>query len=398
VFANTDVVQTGNGNEQGPYTLDSVRGLVFEGNTTTWVSGAPTFGKIHDSSIRSSHFTRNATNQNTPGAVHCTTLDFAYRVSVIGNLWDVIGGPITNTTRNDGETILSEGGGANRTENYGTVGSATATTMTDPSNTLNMDPFGTGSIPEDYGITIVAGKGAGQMRHIVSYANNTATVDHAWDSIPDGTSRYATSVFGLEQALIEGNTLSQNPRGIWLYNSSMRDIDVIGNTISEGGGIYVRVYQNLSSKYFTPIYGVLIKGNQISNTTRNWMSYINVVLTNGDGIAFGTGTIGIEVRNNTITANRPNVYSSTEEYASTEGMTARMPLESGGYYESTTIPRLLGTIFDSNTCNYCDVAVRLGTGANGTVINNTKLLGTPVLYTDTSSVPSGETSTATVVR
>ena len=135
VFANTDVVQTGNGNLQGPYTFDNDRGLVFEGNSTTWVSGAPTFGKIHDSSIRSSHFSRNATNQNTPGAVHSLTLDFAYRVSVIGNLLDVIGGPITNTTRNDGETILTEGGGANRTENNGTVKSATTTTMTDTANT-----------------------------------------------------------------------------------------------------------------------------------------------------------------------------------------------------------------------------------------------------------------------
>ena len=132
----------------------------------------------------------------------------------------------------------------------------------------------------------------------------------------------------------------------------MRDVDVVGNILSESGGIYVRSYQNLSAGYFNAIYGVSIKGNQISNTTRNWMSYINIVMTSGDGIAFGTGTIGIEVRSNTITANRPNVYSTQEEYASTEGMTARMPLESGGYYESTSIPKLLGTIFDSNTCNY----------------------------------------------
>jgi hypothetical protein len=400
VIANTDIVQTGNSNLQGPFTFDNDRGLVFENNSTTWVTGAPTFGKIHDSSIRSSHFSRNATNQNTPGAVHSLTIDFAYRVSIIGNLLDVIGGPITNTTRNDGETILTEGGGANRTENNGTVKSATATTMTDTANTLNVDPFGYGSIPEDLGIAIVSGKGAGQMRHIVAYssATGTATIDRAWDSIPDATSRYASSVFGLEQGLIEGNTLSQNPRGIWLYNTSMRDVDVVGNILNENGGVYVRSYQNLSTGYFNAIYGISIKGNQISNTTRNWMSYINVVMTNGDGIAFGTGTIGIEVRNNTITANRPNVYSAQEEYASTEGMTARMPLESGGYYESSTIPKLLGTIFDSNTCNYCDVAVRIGTGSNGTVINNTKLLGTPVLFTDTSVVGSGEKSTATVVR
>ncbi len=59
---------------------------------------------------------------------------------------------------------------------------------------------------------------------------------------------------------------------------------------------------------------------------------------------------------------------------------------------------MLGTIFNGNTCTYCDVAVRIGTGANGTSILNTRLPGSTTLYTDTSYVPSGEKSTGTVVR
>jgi hypothetical protein len=173
---------------------------------------------------------------------------------------------------------------------------------------------------------------------------------------------------------------------------------VVANTISEGGGIYMRSYQNVGTKIITPIYTVLVKDNRVSDSSRQWMAYINIVQVNNDGSAFGTGTIGIEVRNNFVTANVPNFYSTEEEYAGTEGMKAYMPLETFGFYESTTIPRVLGTIFTGNTCTNCDVAVRLGTGSTGTTIVNQHLVNSPVLSTDTSSVPTGELSTATVIR
>ena len=90
-------------------------------------------------------------------ATHQFVMDFAYRTEIIGNTFDVTNGPITNTNRNDGETLLTEGGGGNRTENYGTVRSATSNTLTDPNNVINVNPFGTG-LPENYGVAIVSGR------------------------------------------------------------------------------------------------------------------------------------------------------------------------------------------------------------------------------------------------
>ena len=81
------------------------------------------------------------------------------------------------------------------------VASATADTITDPNNTINVNPFGTG-LPENYGVAIVSGTGAGQSRDVISYSNYTMQVDHPWDVIPDSTSHYATFVWGLEKALI----------------------------------------------------------------------------------------------------------------------------------------------------------------------------------------------------
>jgi hypothetical protein len=401
VVRNSDFQQDGNRNQQGPYTLNNSAGVVFENNTTTWTTGAPAFVRLHDSHVHANRFTRNAANQNVGGAVHSMAIDFAYRSSIVGNTFDVAGGPILATDRNDGETILSEAGGAQRTENLGTVASATPLTLTDPGNTLLMDPFGTGVTPETYRVAIVAGKGAGQMRRVVSYAASTRTmsIDHAWDVVPDGSSRYATAVMGLEKTLIKGNTLSQNPRGIWLYFSALHDVDVIGNVISEGGGIYLRAQHDIPSRAFTPMYGVLISGNRISNTTGHWMSHINAVVVNLDGSAFGTSIIGLEIRRNELTANRPNVQSLyKEDHADTEGFTANMNIEAHGTIDDSPIPRLLGVIYTGNTCTNCDVAVRLGTGDVGTTVLGTRLVNGGTLYTDTPSFQSRQTSVGTVVR
>ena len=398
VIAGSDFVQTGSINHQGPYILNDAAGLVFEGNTTQWVEGAPTFGRVHDSYVQGNRFTRDGSAQNLPGVVHSLTIDFAHRIAVVGNTFDVINGPINSAGRNDGETILTEAGGAQRTENIGTVGSATSQTLTDTTNTLVTDPFGYGYIPENYGVAIVGGKGAGQTRRVVAYANGTVTVERAWDVVPDGSSKYATFVWGLEKSLIKGNILSQNPRGIWLYQAAVRDVDIIGNTITEGGGIYLRSYQNLAAKRFIPIYNVLIAQNTVKNTTGLWMSYVNAVFVNSDARAFGIANLGIEMRANQVTANIPNRSSQSEEYANTEGYMNMMRVENYSGYESSPVPRMLGTILMRNSCTNCDVAVRVGTGAGGTSILDTQLFSCPVLWSDSPTTSSGERSVGTVVR
>ena len=398
VVAGCDFLQAGSVSHQGPYILNGSAGLVFQNNTTQWVDGAPAFGRVQDSLIQGNRFTRDGRTQNAQGTVHSLTIDFAHRIAVVGNTFDVAYGPITNKTRNDGETILTEAGGAVRTENLGSVASATAMTLSDPNNTLLADPFGNGYAPENYGIAIVAGKGAGQTRRMVAYAHPVATIERPWDVVPDSTSRYASFVWGLEKSLIKDNQLSQNPRGIWLYHAAVRDVDIVGNQISEGGGIYLRSYQNLGAKSFMPIYNVLVANNTVSNTTKNWMSYINAVFVNSDARAFGIANLGLEVRRNRITGNVPNQSSQTEEYANTEGFMNMMRVENYGGYESSPMPRMLGSILQGNTCTTCDVAVRVGTGAGGTTVLGTQLVNTPALWTDWATTSTPEKSTGTVVR
>jgi hypothetical protein len=297
-------------------------------------------------------------------------MDFAYRMAIIGNTWDVINGPITNIYRNDGETLLTEGGGGNRTENEGTVASATINTITDPNNTINVNPFGTG-LPENYGVAIVSGTGAGQNREVISYSNSTMQVDHAWDVIPDSTSHYATFVWGLEKTLIEGNTLIGNPRGIWLYQSATRDVDISNNTITNGGGIYLRTEQQSVNgvKQFDPMYNVRIQDNTISNDDAVWMSYVDSLFVIKDKTNFGTADTGVEIRNNSLMANTPNVTTSLEDRVTQEGFMNLMYSEaSGGQFRK--VPMVLGTIFQGNSCLNCNTAFVIGTGDYGIVLVN----------------------------
>lgn len=378
VVAGSDFIQPKNPDVNGPMVVSGSSGLVFVGNNIVFAHGAPHFSKVHDAYITKNRFTRDARdNQNSKSITHSLTMDFAHRIAVVGNTFDVLGGPITNKFRNDGETLLTEGGGGRRTENLGTVASATATTLSDPTNKIVVTPFAAGQIPENYGVAIVGGRGAGQSRRVTAYTQGTLTVDKPWDMVPDTTSRYSTFVWGLEKSLIKGNTLVQNPRGIWLYQTAIREVDIVDNTMTEGGGIYLRSAQNLKSRLFVPMFGVRIAGNNITNTTKQWRSYISVMFVRMDEQDFGIGTVGVEVRNNILQANSPNLTMPQEESGGAEGFINRMHAEGPTQALSKNQTRLLGTIFQNNQCIGCEVGVIVRDGAKGTVQDGNVVIATP---------------------
>jgi hypothetical protein len=378
VVMGSDFIQPKNPDDNGPYVLGGCGGLVFVGNTTTFANGSPNFPRVHDAYVANNRFTRDARdNQNSKGVIHSFAMDFAHRIAVVNNTFDVLDGPIVNKFRNDGETLLTEGGGGRRTENLGTVAAATATTLSDPGNKLNVTPFTAGVIPENYGVAIVGGKGAGQSRRVTAYAAGTMTVDRAWDVLPDTHSRYATFVWGLEKSLLKNNTLTQNPRGIWLYQTAVREVDIVGNTFNEGGGIYLRSAQNLKSRLFVPMYGVRIANNNIRNTTKQWRSYISVMFVRMDEPDFGMGTIGVEVRGNSVQANSPNLLMPQEESGGAEGFVNRMHAEGPTQALSKNQTRLLGTIFQNNKCIDCEVGFIVRDGAKGTVQDGNLVIAAP---------------------
>jgi parallel beta-helix repeat protein len=398
VVRNSEFLQTGSLGAPGAVHAAENTGLVFVGNRISFMNDTGTnFDHVRDAFVSGNTWSRDAIYKNDPGVVHTITLNFAHRFALVGNTFTTVNGPL-DRVKNDGETILSEGGGARRTESLGSVSRATATSLTDSSGTVNPNARVNGALPENYGIAIVAGKGMGQTRRVVAFTAGTFSIDTPWAVTPDSTSRYAAAVWGLEKTLIKGNTLTNNRSGIWLYSTAVRDMEINGNTLQENGGILIRSFQQVNQSWFSPIYNVRVVGNKISNTKGYYPSYLSVFFANNDGLAYGTAHIGVELRNNQIVANQPNIsFSHYIGPAGAEGYMNQMSV-SNSTYVASTLPRVLGTVFQQNSCNYCSTAVRLGTGAIGTMLADTQLLLSDKLWTNQPTSSSTDLAAVTWVR
>jgi len=397
VVRDSDFMQPGGIDAPGAVHMSGNAGLSFVGNTVSFLNNTGSnFDRVHDAHIQGNTWTRDASRQSDPGVVHTVTVNFAHRIALVGNSFTTINGPV-DQAKNDSETILTEGGGPSRTESLGTVAAATATALFDPAGSVHPNALQDGALPENYGVAIVAGKGAGQTRRVTEFKSGTYTVDRAWDVAPDASSRYAAAVWGIELALIKGNTLTHNPRGIWLYSTAAREVEIVGNTMVENGGILVRAFQSVAQNWFSPIFNVRVDGNTISNSTRRYMSNVGIHFANVDGLAVGTSHIGVEVRRNGLTANEPNLTVSYFGHAAIEGYINQMNVQARTY-EATTMPRLLGTIHQSNTCARCATAFRLSTGAAGTMLFDNSLVESGALWMNSRTTTSDEVARDTRVR
>jgi hypothetical protein len=136
----------------------------------------------------------------------------------------------------------------------------------------------------------------------------------------------------------------------------------------EGGGIYLRSAQNMKDKLFTPMFGVRISDNRIVNTKAQWRSYIAVMFVRMGEEDFGVGTTGVEIKNNFLVANTPNLTQYGEESGEIEGFVNRMRVEDSGNAQTKYQTRLLGTIFQNNHCNGCNANILVREGTKATVL------------------------------
>ncbi len=380
-------------------------GLVFQGNFVSFFNGVGThLDRVRDAYIQGNSWARDASRQAERGAVvtHTITVNFSHRIAIVGNKFEAVNGWVKETD-NDSETILTEGGGAARTEGLGEVltGSAdsiTVATDADMDRALRAARLpNNGPLRDNVSIAIIAGKGAGQSRTVRDVAARTINVNQAWEVVPDSTSRFATAVWGLEKALLKNNRLTQNPRGIWVYSTAARELDIVGNEMIENGGIYIRSFQAAAKNWFSPLYNIRIEGNTVSNSRieSDYASNVAVHLSTNDSQPLGISHIGVEVRNNVLTANVPNRVDSA---TGVEGFMNLLNSYSTTYSPGS-VPQLLGTVFQGNTCTNCETGFRLGTGVAGTVLWNNLVSG-GVLWTNTTTVnfPSGSVATGALVK
>ena len=385
----------GDGASPGALHLASNAGLHLARNRFTFFDGIGTnLDRTSDAYVAGNRWLRDADRRRPAGVVHVMTINFAHRIAIVGNRFDAVGRPLAGDT-NDGETILTEGGGPSRTEGLGRVVAAGPDSLTDPQARVHPNVPVEGSLPENFGIAIVAGTGAGQSRRVTAFAGGTFTVDRPWDVVPDASSRYATALWGLERALIKDNELRNQPRGIWLYSTAVREVDIVGNRLDDSGGILVRAFQKLAERAFTPVFNVRIDGNRIRNDAGRYPSHLGVHFANLDGLAFGTSHIGVEVRRNALTATGTGTdWTPHLGPAGQEGYLAQMNVEVESWSPDPS-PRLLGTVMQDNTCTRCGTALRLGTGAAGTVLAGNRALDAGALWSGAATARGAPGATGT---
>jgi hypothetical protein len=376
VVANSIFIQAPNNLNHGPWVFNGSSNFVIRGNKSSHSIGGYSINNVRDGVIESNHFIRNATYQIPE--TRNLNINFGTNISILNNTFDVINGPLTDKI-NDGETILSEGGGAKRqNEDIGTVTGATSQTIQDTSKTF--PAFSSQAV-----VVIVSGTGSGQWRKITSVSGNTLTVDRPWEVIPTVGSRYATMSWSAANWLLKGNTLKNNSQGILLYSGSSRDVAIVGNQLINSRGIYLRPDQRLDRRQFSIIYNTQVINNKLTNTDGRRPAFIGVrsAQVNGDS-TFGIGALGIEIRNNSVTAYSPNTIEPPGTERFTECYYNALMYQSSSSYRDLGVPSILGTIFQGNQAINCNNAYYLNSGSFQTILWNTILNRVGSLKQDTS--------------
>jgi hypothetical protein len=375
----------------GPLYFTNLSNLYFHNNTVAWASGQNSMNDISDVVIENSRFTRSASDQivataeqtnwptggNPPIEVgdviqrtqgRHLSVNYVKNAVIQNNRFEVSDGTLRYNWY-DGEVILSEGGGPTTRGDSGTVTSAGTNTLTDGSKSS------WGKYPNAV-VSIVSGAGAGQTRKIVSYANQTLTVDKPWDIVPAAGDHFAVDVPSLENGIIRNNILTNNPAGIVLYKGTFLNVSLVGNQLTDNGGIYLRPDQRvLNSMFvFSVQRNIEINNNVLRNTKSQFPSYIvsNFALITPTSF-WGTSTTALEIRGNQI-----NARSGTTTYLYPEGYMNNVYYQNpSAPYSENNIPAIIGTIFQNNTCNNCPVNYALSTGVDSTAIWNAVQIVSP---------------------
>jgi len=222
---------------------------------------------------------------------------------------------------NKGEQICFEMVGSDLKDGFKT---ATASTVTFSSLSASDKAGG-----QD--LVIVGGTGAGQRRHIVSVSENTATLDKAWNVIPDNSSRFALAA-AASQVAIYNNTFQGRP-SYFKHDSDSTAVLLYGN-----------------------VYDAVVDQNRISQMRHGMMT---VALSSANGLS----PYFLQYSNNTVSDSNSGLYVGT---TFTDSGVAGVWGGLGNIYRKNTFTRLahIGVEFESWGYNGADY--------NGTVFEGNR--------------------------
>jgi hypothetical protein len=218
----------------------------------------------------------------------------------------------TGVDQNSGEVFMYEG---NKSFWIGQPTNTTATT------------FGTGTFSGGGGLLafINAGKGLGQWRRVTSNFNGVATIDRAWDVIPDGTSKITIGVYQSNIAVYNNDFSGQQiavTSSTHIANTAVEPFGGCVNYIVDGNTIDTMRYAigNYATRHASGVGGLSNDPTYWCIYQNNTINYTRWPVTNNyqpgePGTAAapqttnGMALFGIVYRNNTVT----NSLIATEE-------------------------------------------------------------------------------------
>ena len=364
-----------------PWDFKNSYNMVVRDNHYFYNAGRFGVNGCHHALFENNVFVRNGDYQ-AKGETGGLNMDYVTDMIILNNSFLVKGHPIL--ARNQGETILSQGGDPNQMT-LGTVSEATAITIKDSKQEWQdfTDRVSTAwqyaVHPTNYMIAIVSGKGAGQWRTIIHNNDTVLTVDRPWDVIPDKGSHYIINQWSAYQLLVKDNVLKDNHQGIMMYCGG-NDIAIVGNKLTNSSGIYLRADQRMAKKRYNLLWNTVVSGNQCVDTDGRRAAFVSLLLAvEKDQDLFGIGTLGLVVRRNTVKAYIPNVTSSPIK---AEGFLNYMGEQAAGNSKvGVNVPGILGSIWEYNNAINTDNAFIIGKGTHHVIIKKNQMenVSNPIL-------------------
>ncbi len=403
---NSNIVQALDPSFNGPLNAQNSTNFVLRSSLIKYVAGAIEFDGVNTAVLENNFFIRDA-SQSVPagGITHVVVGSFTQNFMVLNNSFLVSGGTLPRS--NDGESINSEAGGAVRRDEFrGNVSAGNSNAITDNSQNFNYST--NNAIPNLHVgaiLAIVAGPGAGEWGTVSVVAANghTVYVTGLWPVVPTAASRYATFDWSASNWIIAGNTMSDNEKGIEFGNSSINDILITGNQLTNNGEILITpTEQPTGAGMFNLVLNTEITNNVLADTENLRPAAISVVPREDlEANNFGTSVIGLQLRNNSISGHiPPTIMTQTsldDSKALTEGLNVYWQWQTVGVpFADDGTPSILGTVIQGNKMINSSAAYELNSGDYQTVLDANTLSSVTTAVSDTTVYGAGHASVGTV--
>jgi hypothetical protein len=345
----------------------AVEGINFHGSKNTYHSNNKLTwnGTLGNREEIVNHFTVWGNSENCACYGDYLTTDANYQSIKDMEILKYVGKPT-----NDGESYIAEETGGEAVYSFGSlVTSATTKVINFPS--LSLQPS------DQYYVRIISGKGMGQTRKVASYSATQLTVAEDLDVAPDANSHISIFVFNLRKFLLQGIKLVNVKRGPTLYWAHIDRCIVSDFDMVNSGAIDFTPRQNYDEQGRVKInmqWGVVIKNNvsNVSTDTFNGSFFgMHMVLDNSNFV-FGTGGLGLVMRNNKLTARNPNVRCRVDNNYLNAAAMIDTEWHPDGRSFGGTVPAILGAIIEDCEGINCESTLDTSRAVHNTYIRNLK--------------------------